>query len=566
MPAVAINYVAGVDQAIAILAANQVLAAQVIGQLATAGEQAAGMRNLVNYLLVTPNATTLQYVDTYQVNQINVLRDDRRLYPARAAAWENALLAGMTAQAPLMTHVRANFPHLLDLRNHMFAHDGNNAPNFAVPMGFIAQVIAQNAAQLGETLHRLDAVLLAAPHDHDANLPFGNRAGGLRGHFKKHVLGLQGNTDRVEPLHWIANLNLVPARLEYQHFGVAPRIWVVQEVFQAGNRSAGDKVKDGPRMILLMRYGALGGADNVAQQFENDYHAYISQRFDAPTGKYLYFYGAQVNINAYQGDTFIVAGFENGRFDFSSGYKPYEFRRRAGEVAGRIRSSTLGYLTTHADHRTVATPQTRPGDAEQDQHLDSEARAAAAPVDTHELPKPRVRTPFAIVQVGRNSGSARALTRAEVAQLQRTIGNAAVAQMSAKVAPCPNQTDLPDRLKAGVEALSGLAMDDVRVTYASSAPAKVGAAAFAQGSQIHLGPGQERHLAHEAWHVAQQKQGRVAATTQFGGAAINDDPALEQEADMMGARQPHPGPRRAPPRHRRPASPRRLPALSRAYS
>ena len=43
-------------------------------------------------------------------------------------------------------------------------------------------------------------------------------------------------------------------------------------------------------------------------------------------------------------------------------------------------------------------------------------------------------------------------------------------------------------------------------------------------------------MPHEAWHVVQQKQGRVKATTQLKGEAINDDPGLEHEADVMGAR------------------------------
>ena len=46
-----------------------------------------------------------------------------------------------------------------------------------------------------------------------------------------------------------------------------------------------------------------------------------------------------------------------------------------------------------------------------------------------------------------------------------------------------------------------------------------------------LGSGQEAHLPHEAWHVVQQKQGRVKPTLQMKGAAINDDGALEREAD-----------------------------------
>ncbi|WP_437983212.1 eCIS core domain-containing protein [Sorangium sp. So ce117] len=103
-------------------------------------------------------------------------------------------------------------------------------------------------------------------------------------------------------------------------------------------------------------------------------------------------------------------------------------------------------------------------------------------------------------------------------------------------APAPNRTGLPDSLKAGIEGLSGLPMDDVRVHYNSPAPAQLQALAYTQGSEIHVAPGQERHLPHEAWHVAQQKQGRVRATTQLKGLGINDEPALEAEADAMGAR------------------------------
>ncbi|MEL6538457.1 MAG: DUF4157 domain-containing protein, partial [Bacteroidota bacterium] len=101
----------------------------------------------------------------------------------------------------------------------------------------------------------------------------------------------------------------------------------------------------------------------------------------------------------------------------------------------------------------------------------------------------------------------------------------------------PNTTGLPDALKSGVEHLSGYAMDDVKVHYNSSEPATVQAHAYAQGTDIHLGPGQEKHLPHEAWHVVQQKQGRVQPTRQMkGGKPINDDGGLEQEADEMGAK------------------------------
>jgi hypothetical protein len=99
-----------------------------------------------------------------------------------------------------------------------------------------------------------------------------------------------------------------------------------------------------------------------------------------------------------------------------------------------------------------------------------------------------------------------------------------------------NNTGLPDQLKAGVEQLSNHDMSDVKVSYNSSKPAQLNALAYAQGTEIHVAPGQERHLPHEAWHVAQQKQGRVQATTQLKtGTPVNDDPGLETEADTMGA-------------------------------
>lgn len=32
---------------------------------------------------------------------------------------------------------------------------------------------------------------------------------------------------------------------------------------------------------------------------------------------------------------------------------------------------------------------------------------------------------------------------------------------------------------------------------------------YEQGTDIHVGPGQEQHLPHEAWHEVSQRQGRV---------------------------------------------------------
>jgi hypothetical protein len=101
----------------------------------------------------------------------------------------------------------------------------------------------------------------------------------------------------------------------------------------------------------------------------------------------------------------------------------------------------------------------------------------------------------------------------------------------------PNNTGLPDQLKSGIESLSGISMDNVKVHYNSDKPAQLQAHAYAQGTEIHLAAGQEKHLPHEAWHIVQQAQGRVGPTLQMNsGVQVNDDFALESEADLMGAR------------------------------
>lgn len=95
---------------------------------------------------------------------------------------------------------------------------------------------------------------------------------------------------------------------------------------------------------------------------------------------------------------------------------------------------------------------------------------------------------------------------------------------------------LPAGLRQGIEAMSGMDLSDVQVHNGSSRPAEINALAYTQGNQIHVAPGQEQHLPHEAWHVVQQRQGRVQPTMQIGEVHVNDDAALEAEADRMGAR------------------------------
>ena len=121
--------------------------------------------------------------------------------------------------------------------------------------------------------------------------------------------------------------------------------------------------------------------------------------------------------------------------------------------------------------------------------------------------------------------------------IQKAADEEEVQMKAAPVQKKENNTGLPDNLKSGVENLSGVSLDDVKVHTNSDQPAQMQAHAFAQGTDIHVAPGQEQHLPHEAWHVVQQKQGRVKPTTQMKEKIpVNDDKGLEDEADVMGAK------------------------------
>lgn len=125
-------------------------------------------------------------------------------------------------------------------------------------------------------------------------------------------------------------------------------------------------------------------------------------------------------------------------------------------------------------------------------------------------------------------------------QLQSTSSQRPQAQPAGTQSASSNRSSpagLPDDLKSGIESLSGISMDHVKVHYNSSQPKQLNAHAYAQGSDIHLAPGQERHLSHEAWHIVQQAQGRVRPTMQMNnGVQINNDESLEREADVIGAK------------------------------
>jgi hypothetical protein len=144
--------------------------------------------------------------------------------------------------------------------------------------------------------------------------------------------------------------------------------------------------------------------------------------------------------------------------------------------------------------------------------------------------------PEAVEQRKLQEMASNSLQAKQAAQLQ-TIANDYSARHQQPIQKKENNTGLPDNLKTGIENLSSCSMADVKVHYNSDKPAQLQAHAYAQGTDIHLPSGQEKHLPHEEWHIVQQKQGRVKPTMQMKGKVnVNDDVELEKEADVMGGK------------------------------
>ncbi len=89
------------------------------------------------------------------------------------------------------------------------------------------------------------------------------------------------------------------------------------------------------------------------------------------------------------------------------------------------------------------------------------------------------------------------------------------------------------QVKQKFEQQFGHDLSDTKVIQNSKEPSKYNALAFAKGSEVHLGPGQEHHLGHELAHVIQQKKGYVNPTGFQNNNPVNEDPLLEAEADKM---------------------------------
>lgn len=154
---------------------------------------------------------------------------------------------------------------------------------------------------------------------------------------------------------------------------------------------------------------------------------------------------------------------------------------------------------------------------------------------------------------GKDDGSA----SGHLARMQASAGNQAVVQRfkddvaaeresNARTAATVSGsgTGMPPEVQAKMERTMGADFSGVRIHTGHQAGA-VGALAYTQGTDIHFAPGQykpdspsgQKLLGHELAHVVQQKEGRVSPTARLAtGQPLNDSPALEREADMLGAK------------------------------
>ena len=69
--------------------------------------------------------------------------------------------------------------------------------------------------------------------------------------------------------------------------------------------------------------------------------------------------------------------------------------------------------------------------------------------------------------------------------------------------------------------------------YNSSKPATAQAFTYTHKTDIHVTPSQEKYPLHEEWHVAQQMADRISPTTNIKSKLVNDNAALENEADAI---------------------------------
>lgn len=105
-----------------------------------------------------------------------------------------------------------------------------------------------------------------------------------------------------------------------------------------------------------------------------------------------------------------------------------------------------------------------------------------------------------------------------------------------------NKTELPENVQTKMENSFGQDFSDVNIHKDSPKADSFNAKAYAQGKDIHFAPGEfqpntksgQELIGHELTHVVQQKQGKVNGADVNGKDIVNNDPALEKEADDAG--------------------------------
>lgn len=144
------------------------------------------------------------------------------------------------------------------------------------------------------------------------------------------------------------------------------------------------------------------------------------------------------------------------------------------------------------------------------------------------------------------TGGGADLSAEMVMDLQRTVGNAAVAntlqRSSVPGVLSSAGRPLDEPVRQDMEARLGADLSDVRLhtdAAARASAAEVGARAYTSGNHVVLGEGgADRHtLAHELIHVIQQRRGPVAGTDNGSGLKISDpSDRFEREAEANATR------------------------------
>ncbi len=132
----------------------------------------------------------------------------------------------------------------------------------------------------------------------------------------------------------------------------------------------------------------------------------------------------------------------------------------------------------------------------------------------------------------------------EQTKLAKTAQSSIQRQPMQKAASPSAGSSMPGGVRAKMEKSFGTNFSDVSIHTDSVQAKSIGALAYTQGSNVNFAPGQYKPqsrsgqslLGHELTHVVQQRAGRVPVPQQSKGAPVNADPALEQEADHLGAK------------------------------